>query len=81
MDHGGRERGGDTRGQRVPERERERERGEDFPREKFSIVDNDVEFARSNGKFLLITCFVLAFTRQRERERERERESYLSCFV
>lgn len=25
MDHGGRERGGDTRGQRVPEKERERE--------------------------------------------------------
>lgn len=62
MDHGERERG-DTRGQRARERER------DFPREKFSI-DNDVEFARSNGKFLLITCFVLAFTRQRERERK-----------
>lgn len=80
MDHGGREREG-RHERSAGAREGERERGEDFPREKFSIVDNDVEFARSNGKFLLITCFVLAFTRQRERERERERESYLSSFV
>lgn len=78
MDHGGRER---EEGHERSAGARERERGEDFPREKFSIVDNDVEFARSNGKFLLITCFVLAFTRQRERKRERERESYLSSFV
>ena len=37
-----------------------------FPREagrkKISIVDNDVEFARFNGIFLLATCFTRVYS-------------------